>query len=346
MKKLRWYQYRLRSLLLLMLFVAIGMSWFAAKKQQAERQRKAVEEIERIGGSVFYDYQYDSNEDTYDYWVEAPHGPEWLKDSLGNDFFANVVVVDLQSSIGYSNPSIKTQFEHLKGSVAGLPNVETLHLSYEEVTDTELEYFNSLSKLKRLSIYAIHITDSGLKNLEGFHQLQYLTMEYCSHLSDTGFEHLANLNKLKELNVYETNISDTGLRYLKDLKSLEHLELTSHEEITGDGLQYLRDKNNLKYVDLSKNHKLADAGLQFLKNKKNLEYLFLCEDKNLTGVGLKYLEELKNLQVLRLDFSGITGEGMECLNGLAKLTELGLQGTNITDKGILLSKLKCNIKEN
>jgi len=39
--KLRWYQYSLRSLMLLVLLAAIFMSWFAVKIKQANQQREA-----------------------------------------------------------------------------------------------------------------------------------------------------------------------------------------------------------------------------------------------------------------------------------------------------------------
>ena len=57
----RWFQYSLRTLLLLMLLVSIGMSWVAVRMQRARRQREAVKGIERLGGGVMYDYQFDQS---------------------------------------------------------------------------------------------------------------------------------------------------------------------------------------------------------------------------------------------------------------------------------------------
>jgi hypothetical protein len=39
--KLRWYQYRLRSLFVLTLLVSLGMSWVAVKMQGYKRPREA-----------------------------------------------------------------------------------------------------------------------------------------------------------------------------------------------------------------------------------------------------------------------------------------------------------------
>jgi len=46
----RWYQYSLRTLLLVMLLASVGISWFAVKMQRARKQREAVEAIRGLGG--------------------------------------------------------------------------------------------------------------------------------------------------------------------------------------------------------------------------------------------------------------------------------------------------------
>jgi hypothetical protein len=43
--KLRWYQWRLRSLFILTLLVAIGMSYLAVTMQNQRKQKAAAEEI-------------------------------------------------------------------------------------------------------------------------------------------------------------------------------------------------------------------------------------------------------------------------------------------------------------
>ena len=50
--KLRWYQYSLRSLFLLTLLVAIGMSYVAVTMQNQRKQKAAAEAIEKAGGTV------------------------------------------------------------------------------------------------------------------------------------------------------------------------------------------------------------------------------------------------------------------------------------------------------
>jgi hypothetical protein len=48
--KLRWYQYTLRSLLLLTLLVAIGMSYVGVMIRDGRRQKAAAEAIKKLRG--------------------------------------------------------------------------------------------------------------------------------------------------------------------------------------------------------------------------------------------------------------------------------------------------------
>jgi hypothetical protein len=53
-RKLRWYQFSLRTLLIVVTLFAVACSWFAVKTEQARKQRLAVKEIEQQGGYVVY----------------------------------------------------------------------------------------------------------------------------------------------------------------------------------------------------------------------------------------------------------------------------------------------------
>jgi hypothetical protein len=51
----RWLQFGMRSLLVVITLVAIPLGVIV---NRAERQRRAVERIESLGATVWYDYQY------------------------------------------------------------------------------------------------------------------------------------------------------------------------------------------------------------------------------------------------------------------------------------------------
>ena len=112
--KLRWFQFSLRTLMVVVTLCAIACSWLAVKLRQAEQQRKAVAAIERLGGQVIYDWEISPTGGLQ--LNSKPTGPQWLRGMLGNDLFWKVRCVvcanDTLSLEGLDN--LKT-FDHLQG---------------------------------------------------------------------------------------------------------------------------------------------------------------------------------------------------------------------------------------
>src|SRR5664279_5665968 len=52
----RWFRYSLRTLFVLVTVIAVALG---IGVEGAQRQRRAVERIVEMGGTVYYDYQYD-----------------------------------------------------------------------------------------------------------------------------------------------------------------------------------------------------------------------------------------------------------------------------------------------
>jgi hypothetical protein len=90
--KRRWYQYSLRTLLIIVTIFAVACSWFTVKMRQAKRQREAVEAFSKLRGTIAYDYQLD----TFGHFMQGtkPPGPAWLRKFIGYDFFCTVVYAE------------------------------------------------------------------------------------------------------------------------------------------------------------------------------------------------------------------------------------------------------------
>jgi hypothetical protein len=72
----RWpFQFSIRSLLLLVVAVALPFSWLAAEIQETKREREAVVEIEELGGHVTYNWELGRDAE-----------PAWLRSILGGYF--------------------------------------------------------------------------------------------------------------------------------------------------------------------------------------------------------------------------------------------------------------------
>jgi hypothetical protein len=217
----RWYQYSLRTLLIVVTLFALACSWFAVKLQQAKRQKETVEELIRSGCEVRYDYDFD----VYGLNPNAqPPNPAWLRNLLGIDFVSNVVAI-------YS--SRPDTLDHLKS----LPQLRQLYLD-AQITDDGLEIVRGLTHLQELQLSGTGITDVGLERLSGLTDLRGLHLTKVG-ITDAGLKYLKRLPRLQTLTLWYVNVSDKGLEDLKELHELRSLWL--HEtHITDDGVKDLQ----------------------------------------------------------------------------------------------------------
>ena len=91
----RWrFQFSIRSLLVLVVAVAVPCSWLAVEMKAAREQATTVEEIVVLGGIV---EDHDLEADANGRFVppRQPSEPPWLRKVLGNHFFTDVVVIKL-----------------------------------------------------------------------------------------------------------------------------------------------------------------------------------------------------------------------------------------------------------
>lgn len=85
------FQFSLRTLLIIVTIASCGLGWLGLKVRQAQQQREAVVAIEKLGGQVTYDYDFDSNGHQID--PPTPPRPAWLLEFFGVDMLANVTSV-------------------------------------------------------------------------------------------------------------------------------------------------------------------------------------------------------------------------------------------------------------
>ncbi|MGO8691901.1 MAG: hypothetical protein ACLQLG_19950 [Thermoguttaceae bacterium] len=161
----RWrFQFSILALLVLTLVVAVPFSWLATEMRAARKQREALERVEKLHGSVSYDYQFDTSSDVTS--AAKPPGPAWLRTLLGDDFLASVVVCVAVNDV------TDDLLENLKGQT----RLVELHLINTHVTDAGLEHLKGLPRLQSLFLTGTKVSDAGLKHLEGLTQLRYLDL--------------------------------------------------------------------------------------------------------------------------------------------------------------------------
>ncbi|MGD0897974.1 MAG: hypothetical protein ABR915_09055 [Thermoguttaceae bacterium] len=265
----RWYQYSLRTLLLLMLLVSVGMSLVANRMRRAERQREAVAAIKRSGGLVWYEH-----EDGRPFPSPTPPpGPLWLRRLLGDDFFRRVVAAYVASDADFKylgqldcltrvccrgtlgetglmhilelrhprdpstpeNAEVSPEFEIL----TTLTKLEDLDLDLTNIGDAELERIKAMPRLHRLDLSGTEITDAGLRHLEELPRLQQLYLSM-TEIGDAGVEHLKGLRQLTDLELLRTRITDAGLQHLAGLENLRHLNIKG-TKVTEEGVAKIKN---------------------------------------------------------------------------------------------------------
>jgi len=146
----RFLQFSLRSLLVFVLLVSIGMSWLGVRLERARRQREAVEAIRAAGGGVHYDYEWENPSG-------EPSVPKWASAFLGHDFFYDAVEVTVCPGDFSDEEAV-----YLKR----LTKLEMLYLYGTQITDAGVTHLERLTGLAILELIGTQVTPEGVKKLQ------------------------------------------------------------------------------------------------------------------------------------------------------------------------------------
>ena len=120
------------------------------------KQKEAVEWVRDHRGTVFCDFEWDFEKGSI-VDAELPGRPEWLRELIGIDYFADVVCVDLND----------TEVKDL-GPLQNLAQLEGLYLRGTQVSD--LEPLRELTQLRLLTLVNTPVSDltplAGMKNVK------------------------------------------------------------------------------------------------------------------------------------------------------------------------------------
>ena len=223
-RKRRWLAYSMKTFLLLLTGFAI---WLGLLVHRVNNQKEAVQWEREHGGSVRYDFQYDEYDEFYLKKGAEPPGPDWLRELIGIDYFADVLRVDF---VGVEVNDLTP--------LASLNQLQHLDIAATQVTD--LEPLRELTELQTLWLIKTSVSDLGplreLTQLRGLFlrntrvsdlgPLRELTQMRSLGLSNTpvsDLEPLRNLTQLQELDLRETQVSD--LNPLSQLTQLQNIIL-------------------------------------------------------------------------------------------------------------------------
>jgi hypothetical protein len=256
------FQFNLRSLLLLVVAVALPCSWLAVEMKKAREQKAFVAAIGESGGILHFDWQYDKESAPLP--NARPPEPAWLRGWLGEDFFAEVVSVSYNEFLSaFVSPRQLWQATDTElAQLEGLTELQSLSLNGNQVTDAGLAHIAGLTRLHYLYLNDTQVTDAGLAYIAGLPQLQYLHLNG-HQVTDAGLVYIAGLTRLQYLNLDGQQVTDAGLAHIAGLSQLEGMWL-DNTQVTDAGLAHIAAFTQLKELSLI-GTKVTDAGVSKLR---------------------------------------------------------------------------------
>ena len=261
-RKRRWLQYRLRTLLALMLLTGIGMGWVTVRMRAANKQHQTVQAIREAGGEA--------------YFIEGRPRAVWLQALAGK---AKVWAVSFSHA---TNTISDLEVQH----VEQLTDLQHLLLGGTQITDVGLQHIERLTELEVLYLDHTQITDAGLEHIHDLPRLRFVDLQG-TRVSGSGFRHFKGLSNLQVLILDGTGVTDAALPFLKALPRLQDLSL-KNTQVTDAGLPYLKDLPTLQTVRLS-GTKITDAGSRHLEKASHL-FKVEVDNTNVTEEGARSLE--------------------------------------------------------
>ncbi len=182
--------------------------------------------ITKMDGYVLYEWEFKNGNIIQG---DKPHAPKWLVDTIGVDYFGDVVCVVIRDA---SNDAL---FQ-----VGRLNKVQKLLIGdNSQMTDAGLAHLEHLTNLASLDLTGTSVTDVGLEHLKGLSNLAQLNLARTT-VSDAGLPHLKGLISLVELNLGATRVTNAGLAQLKFLTSLRKLYLNG-TQVNDVGISQLKE---------------------------------------------------------------------------------------------------------
>ena len=343
----RWFRYRLRTLLIAITLATIAFAWCRAQMLAAHRQRDLAAAVEAAGGVIYYDWE---NHTPGDRWWRiningrvtpkpmqqgSTPGPQWLREWIGDEYFQEIVEVDLDVATPWlisGTPTVGSD-----GNDSPNENDDAKTIVQDSLPDDSYDYD---AETRREAAEFRRLIEDVLQKVGRVPSVRYFYLGGGGYVDDAMLAPLENLGELEELGLYNQDITGEGLIYLSQLKQLRWLDL-SRTPFTDAGLYHLKRMKNIEYLDLHET-KITDRRLSYLRELPRLRELDLsgldltqdeyAENYTIPTSPADVLGQMTQLRVLRLQDTRLDDFGF--IANLTNLEELDLWGTGIQSEQI------------
>jgi Leucine-rich repeat (LRR) protein len=224
--------------------------------------------------------------------------------------------------------------------VAELPQLQSLDISFTQITDVGLEHLASLARLEELNLGGNKISGVGLHVLKllpnlkklSFYGIQRRNAGWCwaPVVTDLELETISLLSGLEELNVgFGVALGAPRPDDLGPADSEAECRIAGGTRVTDLGLAKLAPLEKLRRLDLS-GSSITASGLQSLTAFRNLQRLSLWTVRAIDDSIGPSLAALTNLTSLDLSNTTVGDETLRRVAQLPHLRRLYVSETTVT----------------
>ncbi len=210
-----------------------------------------------------------------------------------------------------------------------LKKLKTLYVEEGELSDQGLEQVAHFPELNSLQVISDSITDAGLAKILQLKKMSSLMIEG-KNITNKSVERLGEFASLYNVHFRRTKINEGGVVHLSSIKRLSSLTLDG-SPIGDQGVETLvAGSPQVSFLKLAET-KISDEGVAHLSKLTRLNNLSL-QGNAITDQSLDQLP--KSIRYLDLSHTNISDQGLRKLAHLSQLTELKLGSAAITDDGL------------
>jgi hypothetical protein len=235
-------RFGLRTLLIAITLFAVGLGWLV---QRVERQRRAVEAIERRHGRVVYAHEYAHDQALLKAGTlrrtspEAPPPGPAILSWLSPHYFQRVENVYLDLELDRSGEG---------WPLGDLPGVKRLLISRGQITKQQLRSISQAHSLEELHLINTRCEMGGKGCLSGLWKLKQIDILSAS-FSAEAFRDLCNAPSAEHFSIIGGEVEPGGFAGLPALKNVEFVDILN-VAMRDEDVQYLAAMPRLKYLNL------------------------------------------------------------------------------------------------
>jgi hypothetical protein len=322
-RKRRWWQFRLRTLLIVVTLLCVGLLVWRTYVRPYRLQQEVMQRLANIGAS----YQTQTG------------GSALLRRPFGDEFFQDVIEIDVRDS---DDPEVSLD------DVQQLPRLAALAVGGPQFGDEHLRRLAGIRSLRVLVLDSTSVSDPAVAELKtkvpalAVHRSDSCAMAIFRQRGGTVVAHESggpipefsllgaeDRRRAKRVDLSGVYFDDELLQLVTALRRVETLHLGFN--VSDDAAAALGKLSNLRHLYLE-NTQITDTGVSALTSFPRLRLLSL--GRNVTNDGLVHITALKSLVYVDLASTQVTDDGLSHLASLPNLTKLNLSGRPITDAGL------------